>query len=170
MKLTLQDMLDTLKGQSRSDEAIFWFALFWNSGSQSDLYQILCETKYDPSLYELRLKPGYKFDPTKKQEFLTPANDPEIVYCHALLRDQYERAYGPLREYALRAIPYLDVKENDVVICGPGRQFPCIEADWPCRVFKHHGDLGVPCAEDPTTRSFHPFKAGPTGHIIGFRR
>lgn len=167
MNLTLQDMRDALKGQMRSDEAIFWFCLFWNSGVNSDLYRIMCETKYDPSLYALRLKSGLKME---KREFFTPANDPEIVYCHALLRDQYERAFGPLREYPLRPIPYLDVKENDVVICGPGRQFPCIEADWPCRVFKDRGDLGVPCAEDPTKRSFHPFKAGPTGHLIGFRR
>ena len=164
MNLTLQDMLDTLKGQARSDEAIFWFCLFWNSGVRSDLYRIMCETKYDPSLYQHRFKPG------SKSEKLTPESDPEIVYAHVLLREQYERAFGPLREYPLRPIPFLDVKENDVVICGPGRQFPCIEADWPCRVFKHHGDLGVPCAEDSTTRSFHPFKAGPTGHIIGFRR
>ena len=158
-----------LKGQRRSDEAIFWFGLFWNSGPQSDLYRAMCLTKYDPSLYEIRLKPGYKFDPGR-HEILTPATDPEIVYCHSLLKGWYESVHRPLREYPLLPIRFDDVKEDDVVICGPGRQFPCIEADWPCRVFKHHGDLGVPCAEDPTTRAFHPFRPDPNGYIVGFRR
>ena len=164
MQLTMQDMNDVLKNHSRADEAIFWFALSWNAGADSDLYRILCQTKFDPSLYRLRRKPG-------STEVITPDNDPEIVYCHKLLRDQYERAFGPLREYPLRPIRFAEIKENDVVICGPGRQFACIEANWPCRVFKHHGDLGVPCAESPIKRSFHLFDMDPTsGYIVGFRR
>jgi len=114
----------------------------------------MCETNFEPQLY------------TQKQI----ENDPEIMYCHVVLRGQYEKAFGPLREYPLRPILFFSVKENDVLICGPGRQFPCIEADWPCRVHKRHGDLGVPCAENPTTRSFHPLKAGKDGYLIGFRR
>lgn len=163
MALTLQDLRDTLHGQMRADEAIFWFGLFWNSGPESDLYKAMCQTKFDPSLYVLRRKTG-------STELLTPANDPDIVYAHVLLREKYERAFGPLREYPLRSIKFDDIKEDDVVICGPGRQFPCIEADWPCRVFLKDGWLGVPCAEDHTTRSFHPFKPNRLGNILGFRR
>jgi hypothetical protein len=153
MNLTLTDMRDALKGQRKATEAIFWFGLFWNSGPDSDLYRAMCETGFEPQLY------------TQKQI----ENDPEIIYCHAVLKEKYEEAFGPLHEYPLRRIPFLAVKENDVLICGPGRQFPCIEADWPCRVHLHHGDLGVPCAEDHMTRSFHPL-ANRDGYVIGFRR
>ena len=57
--MNLQDMRDALKGQSRADEAIFWFCMFWNSGpDNSDLYRIMCETGYDPHFYALRKQYG----------------------------------------------------------------------------------------------------------------
>ena len=162
--ITLQDMRDALKGQSRADEAIFWFCMCWNSGpDNSDLYRIMCETGYDPHFYALRKQYG-------SEKYLTPATDPELVYCHELLRERWEKSFGPLREYPLRPIRFGTLKENDVVICGPGRQFACIPADWPCRVYLAGGDLKVPCAEDKTGRAFHPFKMGPDGNIVGFRR
>lgn len=178
--MKLQDMRDALKRQDRADEAIFWFGYFWNSGPTSDLYRAMCETGYDPSLYQIRIKPGTeKFIETEpgKVERLTPANDPEILYCHAILMAQYKREHpenfntqGVPYEFPLRRIRFDAIKEDDIVVHGPGRPFACIEADWPCRVFKHHGDLGVPCAEDPTARSFHPFKMDTDGFIVGFRR
>jgi hypothetical protein len=164
VNMTLQDMRDTLKGQYRADEAIFWFGLFWNSGSDTDLYRIMCETKYDPHFYALRKKFG------SNDEYLTPASDPEIVYCHTLLCAQWERGHGRLIEYPLRPIKFGTLKENDVVVHGPGRPFICIPAGWPCRVYRVGGELKVPCAEDKTGRAFHPLKAGRDGYLIGFRR
>ena len=123
MSISLQDMRDALKGQSRADEAIFWFGYFWNAGPQSDLYRIMCETIYDPHFYEIRKQAG-------SDKSLTPASDPAIVYAHVLLRERWEKSFGPLREYPLRPIRFGTLKENDVVICGPGRQFACIPADW----------------------------------------
>jgi hypothetical protein len=157
-------MRDTLKGQTRADEAIFWHCLFWNSGPDSDLYRIMCETGYDPHFYAIRKKFG------SDTEFLTPESDPDIAYCHILLREQWEKAYGPLREYPLRPIKFGTLKENDVVVHGPGRPFMCIPAGWPCRVYLVGGELKVPCAEDKTGRAFHSFKMGPDGNIFGFRR
>lgn len=165
MTLTLQDMRDVLKGQGRSTEAIFWFCLFWNSGPQSDLYRVMCETNYDPHFYEFKHKPG-----GSPSEFLSPGTDPEILFAHAVLREHYERAYGPLREYPLRPIRFGTLKENDVVIHGPGRVFACIPAEWPCRVFLVGGELAVPCAEDRTGRAHHRFEMLPDGSIKGFRR
>lgn len=173
MQPTLDDMLSALKGQRRAREAIFWFAYKWHSGPPSPLYRIMCDTNYDPSLYEFRLKPGYKFDPTTAKKpgvFLNPMTDPEIFYCDTVLTERWVKAFGALREYPLFPVLFDTVKENDVVVCGPGRQFACIEADWPCRVFSHHGDLGVPCAEDLTKRSFHKFERQSDGLIRGFRR
>lgn len=181
--MTLSEMRAALKNQSRADEAIFWFGAFYHSGPDSDLYRAMCETGYDPSLYQIRIKPG-------SEQFLdagvrlTPANDPEIVYCHKLLVEQYGKEHpenffydrtpagvvARPREFPLHRIKLAALKEDDIVFHGPGRQFACIEADWPCRVFKHHGDLGVPCAEDKTKRSFHSLKIGPDGYVIGFRR
>src|SRR6185312_5130414 len=144
--MNLQEMRSALKGQNRDSEAIFWFGLFWNAGATSDLYRAMCDTNYDPSLYLLWRKSG-------SNEILTPANDPEILYCHRVLMDQYKREHpenfdlrGRPIEFPLHPIKYADIKENDVVIHGPGRPFACIESDWPCRVFTWHGDLGVPCA------------------------
>lgn len=154
MKITLQDMRAALKGQMKADEAIFWFCLFWYPGPTSDLYRIMVATNFHPRLR------------TQKQI----ANDPEIIYCHEVLKDLYEKVYGPLRETALLPILPQTVEENDVLICGPGRQFACIEADWPCRVYKWRGDLGVACAEDGRGQSFHPLKVGPDGFLVGFRR
>ena len=164
MSLTIQDMRDTLKGQDRANEAIFWWCLFWNSGPDSDLYRIMCATDYDPRFYMLRKKLG------SDDEFVTPANDPDIVYCHKVLHDRWEKAFGPLVEYPLRPIKFGTLKENDVVIHGPGRPFMCIPAGWPCRVYLDGGELKVPCAEDKTGRAFHAFKMGRDGNIVGFRR
>ena len=154
MNITLQDMHAALKGQMRADEAIFFFCLFWNSGPDSDLYRALSKTDFDPRL--------------RVQQQIT--NDPEILYCHELLKDMYEKVYGPLREFPLRPFRLADIKENDVVTHGPGRPFVCIEANWPCRVFVSGGKLGVPCSEDISTRYFHPFKTDADGYVIGFQR
>ena len=163
MNVTLQDLRDVLKGQHRTDEAIFWFGYFWNAGPQSDLYRIMCETIYDPHFYEIRKQAG-------SDKSLTPASDPAIVYAHVLLRKRWEQAFGPLREYPLHLIPFGALKENDVVVHGPGRKFVCIPADWPCRVYLDGGVLKVPCAEDKTGRAFHTFRADSNGFIVGFRR
>ena len=164
MSLTIQEMRDTLKGQDRANEAIFWFGLFWNSGPGSDLYRIMCETNYDPHFYAMRKRVG------SEDKFLSPESDPEIVYCHTLLRERWEKAFGPLRESPLRPIRFGTLKENDVVVHGPGRPFICIPAGWPCRVYLDGGELKVPCAEDKTGRAFHSFKRGPDGNVVGFRR
>lgn len=153
--VTLQDMREALKGQMKADEAIFWFCLAWNSGPRSNLYRAMVATDFSPRLL------------TQKQI----ENDPEILYCHAVLKDLYEKASGmPLHEYPLRPVKFADVKENDVLVHGPGRPFICLEAGWPCRVYKWHGDLGVACVEDGHGASFHPLRADADGLVVGFRR
>lgn len=153
--MNLQDMRDALKGQMKADEAIFWFCLFWNSGADSDLYRAMVASNFHPRLYSQR----------------QIENDPEIIYCHEVLKTMYEKEYGcQPREFPLRKVKFSDVKENDVLIHGPGRPFVCLEAGWPCRVYKWHGDLGVACAEDGKGASFHPLKAALDGTVIGFCR
>ncbi len=152
--MNLQDMRDALKGQMKADEAIFWWCLFWNAGPDSNLYRAMVGTNFHPRLH------------SQKQI----ESDPEILYCHEVLKDLYEKEYGPLREYPLRPVKFSDVKENDVLVHGPGRPFVCLEAGWPCRVYKWHDDLGVACAEDGHGSSFHPLKADVDGNVIGFQR
>ena len=162
--MTLQDMLDVLRGRvnsTRAKEAVFWFAFKWHAGPGSDLYRIMCETGYDPHFYQTQNGAGKK---------LSPATEPELLHCEQILGDAYVKAFGVPREYQLLPIKFGTLKENDVVVHGPGRPFICIPAGWPCRVYLDGGELKVPCAEDKTGRAFHSFKIGPDGNVVGFRR
>jgi hypothetical protein len=154
MTISLQDMRDVLKGQAKADQAIFWFGYFWNHGPADPLYKAMCETNYDP-----RLRVQQQID-----------TDPEIIYCMKMLMEQYIRAYGLPFESTMHSIPFKTIKEGDIVTHGPGRPFVCIEGDWPCKVFKENGELGVGCTEDNRTRYFHKFEILPSGHVKGFIR
>lgn len=155
MTLTVDDMRAALRGQNKAEEAIFWFGHFWNSGPESDLYKAMIATN---------------FHPTRAAKHKQIANDPEILYCSKVLMDQYVRRFGYPREYALQPFKLSTIQENDVVVCGPGRQFACIDADWPLRVHLWRGDLSVYCAEDLRFQYHHPLKEGPDGFVVGFRR
>lgn len=160
MTITLQDMRDTLKGQRKADEAIFWFCNAWHCGSDSDLYRAMVETNFHP-------------DQIRQRQI---SRDPEILYALDVLGEKF----GPLVETPLMPIKFGDVRENDVLIACEitqpefrrkyGERFVCIADGWPCRVYKWHGDLGVSCVEDGHGKSFHKLEMDESGYVVGFRR
>lgn len=165
MNLTINDMRDVLKGQRRADEVIFWFCNAWHAGKGSDLYRIMKASTFTPRLH------------LQKQV----QNDPEILYGFEVLGALYQKAYGPMVEYQLQPVPFAEIEEDDVLIHAKSpiphallkrlvQEFPCIEAGWPCRVYKWHGDLGVACAEGPSGASFHKFEVKSDGTVRGFWR
>jgi hypothetical protein len=154
MKLTIQDFRDALKGQRKTEEAIFYFCHAWHNGPDSDLYRIMIEANFHPRLH---LQKQIK-------------DDPEILYAFDVLGRLAERAYGRLAEYPTQPIRFDSIKENDVIIHTSPRTFPCIEAGWPCRVYLWHGGFGVACAEGPSGASFHPLRPDSRGFVVGFRR
>jgi hypothetical protein len=150
--MTLQDMRDALRGQNKANEAIFWFCLAWNQGPESDLYRIMIETHYDPFF-------------NKQHQIST---DPEILYCFDVLGKMYERAFGVPVEWPLQRIKFDDLKEDDIIIAEAC--WPCIQAGWPCKVYKWHGALGVACVDSPDKRAFHGLEPTSDGYVKGFRR
>jgi hypothetical protein len=148
--ITLTDLRGALRGQNKADEAIFWFCHAWHSGPSSDLYRAMVELDFHPRLH------------TQKQI----VNDPEILYCFDVLG----KLVGPLVEHSMSRIRLGDVKENDVLTHTNPQTFVCIEAGWPCRVYRHHGCLGVACAEGPSGASFHLLVPDPEGYVRGFVR
>jgi hypothetical protein len=160
MTITLTDMRESLRGQRKADEAIFWFCNAWHSGLDSDLYHVIREVNFHP-------------DQHRQKQI---KDDPEILYCLDVLGTKF----GPFVEAALLPIKFADVKENDVLIAGEitdpkfrlkyGSRFVCIEKGWPCRVYKWHGDLGVACAEDHHGKSFHALEVDERGYVVGFVR
>ena len=175
-RITLDDMRSALRGQHRAEEAIFWFCNAWHSGALSDLYQILRKCTYTPTFHKLAAE-------AKRISAENPIKDSdELKYCFQVLGALYERTFGhaPV-EYRLQPIRMDDVQEDDVVIHAKwpmpdpvlGRhvqEFPCIQAGWPCRVYKHHGQLGVACVEGPDGANFHPLEADKNGFVRGFWR
>jgi len=160
MTITYTDMRDSLRGQRKADEAIFWFCYAWHSGADSDLYRAMVESDFHP-------------DQHRQTQI---ADDPEILYCFDVLG----KTFGPFIEAQMQPIKFGDVKENDVLttseITHPafrlkyGERFVCIERGWPCRVYKWHGDLGVACAEDGHGKSFHKLEVDEAGYVVGFVR
>ncbi len=161
MTITLQDLRESLKGQRKSEEAIFWFCYTWNSGVDSDLYRAMIETDFHPDLQR-----------QKSIEY-----DDEICYCLHVL----ETKFGPFVEMAMRPVQFADVKENDVLTPAPitspkfreryGDKFSCISDGWPCRVYRGHGVLGVTCsASHGSEPKFHPLEPDENGYVVGFRR
>jgi len=150
--MTLQDMRDALRGQSKANEAIFWFCFAWQQGKGSDLYRIMVETKYDPFF--------------NKQHQI--ARDPEIMYCFDVLGKMYETAFGAPVEWPLQPIKLVDVEEDDVIVAE--NCWPCIQGGWPCKVYRDHGALGVACVDSPDKRAFHALEPDAEGFVKGFRR
>lgn len=152
--MTKQDMLDVLRGEPNAEEAIFWWAYCWHSGAGSDLYQIMCDSSYIP---------------LQDRKF---AEDPMVVRCI----EKLDRAFGPLVEHDYKPVKITDVREGQVLIAGSN--FPCILPKWPCRVYRHHGELGVACSGGVhgvkllpgSETTFHPFRIDAEGIIEGFRR
>lgn len=149
-----QDLLDALKNHPKAPAAIFWWCYAWHSGVGSDLYAIMCDSGL-----------GYVPHPTW-------AKDPEIVD----LIGRLDTLFGPLVEHAYNPVKLADVKEGEVLIAG--EHFPCIVNRWPCRVYRHHGALGVACSGGVhgirllpgSETTFHPLTEDERGYVIGFRR
>lgn len=152
--MTKQDLLDVLRGYAKHEEAIFWWAYAWHSGAGSDLYKIMCESTYIPVA-------GRKW-----------SEDPDVVQCFAKL----DAVFQPLVEHDYKLVRIEDVQEGQVLIAGS--HFPCILNRWPCRVYRHHGALGVACSGGVhgvkllpgSETTFHPLTADDKGHVVGFRR
>lgn len=154
--MTKQDLLDALKNHPKAPEAIFWWCYAWNAGADSDLYNIMCDDTlgYVPSL-------------ARKW-----ADDPEIVDLLARL----DHTFGPLVEHPLQPVKLALVREGQVLVAGS--HFPCIINRWPCRVYRHHGALGVACSGGVhgvkllpgSETTFHPLTEDRHGYVIGFRR
>jgi hypothetical protein len=155
-EMTKQDLLDALRGQPKAACAIFWWAYAWHSGVDSDLYKIMCDDQL-----------GYIPDPKHNWSM-----DPEVTKCFAIL----DAKFGPLVEHAYQPVKLADVKEGQVLIAG--KQFACITNRWPCRVYRHHGALGVACSGGVhgikllpgSETTFHELKEDRFGYVIGFRR
>jgi hypothetical protein len=180
MTITLSDMRESLRGQRKADEAIFWFCHAWHSGSDSDLYRIMLETNFYPDQHRNRWArklwkpdgtPDLDLNGEQKAEY-----DPEILYCFDVL----ETKFGPFIQTPMRPVKFCDVREKDVLVASYitdpkfrlkyGDRFVCIEKGWPCRVYKWHGDLGVACAEDHRGKQFHVLEADENGYVVGFVR
>lgn len=160
--VTLQDMRDVVRGNPNADEAIFWWSYAWHSGKQSDFYRIMCEVPYQPT-------PGRKF-----------SEDPLTVEGIQKL----DEAFKPCVEHAYQPVKLADVEEGDVLVAGA--HFVCLLNRWPCRVYKHHGALGVACGGgvrhvgtpvpelaakgNKDNYYWHPLTADNDGIVIGFRR
>ncbi len=168
--MTKQDLFDALKNHPLAPEAIFWWCHCWHGGVGTDLYRIMC----DDSL-------GYIPDPNRR----APTKDPEIVKLFAVL----DHTFGPLTENALLPVRLREVREGQILIHADrehedpilGTQitpwFPCLPQRWPCRVYRHHGGLGVECSIlhgikllPGTSRPFHPLQDDGRGYVIGFCR
>lgn len=151
-----QDLLDCLKGHPNAAEAIFWWCYAWHGGEGTDLYAIMCDDQL-----------GYVPNPHKNFR-----DDPGVVECFARL----DAAFGPLVEHDLKPVKLADVKEGQVLIAGS--DWLCINRRWPCRVYRHHGALGVACSGavhgvkllPGSETTFHPLQEDPNGYVIGFRR
>ena len=160
MTITLTDMRESLKGQRKADEAIFWFCHAWHQGPKSDLYHAMVETNFHPDQHrQMQIK-----------------DDPEILYALDVLGTKF----GPFIEAPMGPVLLDDVQENDVLVASDifqpdfrlkyGERFMCIEKGWPCRVYKWHGSLGVACAEDHHGKQFHILEADERGYVVGFQR
>jgi hypothetical protein len=51
------------------ESAIYWFANYWHSGQWSDLYKVLCQSEYKPSILSKNAKDDLKEDCTAWELF-----------------------------------------------------------------------------------------------------
>jgi hypothetical protein len=155
--MTIQGMRAALSSQRRAEESIFYFCVAWHWGKGTDLYTALRACEFTPLFHKTRQING----------------DPELTYGHNILSDLYQREYGHLPvEWRLYDFRIQSVEEADVITHTTPATFPCIAAGWPCRVFKHHGGFGVPCADSKKETAFHPLETiAPDSDIVkGFLR
>lgn len=165
--MTKQDMIDVLKNHPRAKDAIFWFCQAWHSG-EDDLYQIMCSLDFEPRPWSMT---AHVKDP--KTGFLVnnPLYDPVLID----LLQQLE-VLAPVVEPPLNPVKLADVKEGQVLTAGSS--FHCLQNRWPCRVYRHHGALGVACSGavhgvkllPGSETTFHPLTEDKDGFVIGFRR
>lgn len=159
--VTLQDMREALANHPSADVAIFWWCFMWQSGKGSDLYRIMSEVLYTPTP---------NVDATR---------DPEVADMICKLDARFgdivgRNADGSLVEPPLRPVLLRDVQEDEYLIAGS--KFLCLHKRWPCRVYRHHGGLGVACGGGVNhvgkvgEHFWHPFQEDDKGFIIGFRR
>lgn len=166
--MTKQDLIDTLKNHPKAPEAIFWWCYCWHSGEGSDLYEIMC----DDSLGYIPNWNDNVRDPISGIVSPRWRNDPEVIECIRWLDERF----GPLVEHSYQPVKLAAVKEGQVLIAGS--HFPCIIERWPCRVYRHHGALGVACTGSVhgvkllpgSETTFHPLTEDTQGYVIGFRR
>lgn len=152
--MTKQDLLDAIRGEPKAEEAIFWFCFAWNDGVHGDLYDILVKSKVIPDVNS-----NWCGDPDVKR-----------------LVERLTTVFGPLVEHPLMPVLIEDVHEGHILTAGS--HFNCIRKRWPCRVYRHHGVLGVACSGGVhgvrllpgSETTFHPLKANDAGIVEGFRR
>lgn len=144
-----QDLLDACKGHPKAEEAVFWFCYSWQSGRNSDLYRALCESPYWPPF---------------QRQF---SDDPDIISLFASL----EEKFGPMdKEPPWEPIRFSDLQEGDIVVAGS--KLSCLPNRWPCKVFRHGGQLAVMCNDGRHEggSGIHTLHADPEGYLRGFRR
>ena len=148
--MTLADMVAVIGGGPKAFGSIFWWCYAWHSGRDSDLYKIMRSLDFMPD-------PSIKF-----------VDDPEVVANFAKL----DEAFRPDPPPAYQPVALADVQESDVLVAGS--KFTCLLNQWPCRVFKYAGALGVMCNGDAIfgkpKASFHQLTADENGIVVGFRR
>lgn len=166
--MTKQDLVDALRGHPRANDAIFWFCQAWHSGDD-DLYKIMCAMDYTPRPWSDN--PMVK-DPSTGKLISNPKYDPDLVELLNVLAARFESIVEP----PLLSVMLRDVREGQVLTADGG--FPCILANWPCRVYRHHGALGVQCSGGvhgirllPGSEvTFHPLTEDERGYVVGFKR
>lgn len=161
--VTKQDMIDALKNHPRANDAIFWYCQAWHNGDD-DLYRIMCSMDYTPRPWSPhpKLPDG---SPNKNY-------DPDLT----ALMNRLATVFDKIAESPMQRIMLRDVREGHVLTHDG--TFPCIAKGWPCKVFKHHGGLGVQCSGGihgvrllpGSEATFHPFTEDQQGYVVGFRR
>lgn len=162
--MTKQDFLDALKEHPRAIDAIFWYCQAWHDG-EDDLYRIMCELDFTPRPWSDSPTIGDTLTPN-------PNYDPVLVDMLSTL----DEAFTPITTPPLRPVKLKNVREGHVLTADKG--FPCIVGNWPCRVFRHHGALGVQCSGGvhgirllPGSEvTFHPLTEDERGYVVGFKR
>lgn len=167
--MTKEDFISVLRGHPRTNDAIYWFCQAWHSGDD-DLYKIMCSLDFTPRpwsdnpMIEDRARPG--------RFIANPNYDPDLVGLLTRLND----AFHPVVQPEFECVRLDAVKEGQVLTAGD--QFACIRNKWPCRVYRHHGALGVECSGGVhgvkllpgSERTFHRLTEDENGYVVGFLR
>lgn len=165
---TLRDFLDVIGEHPRWRDAVYWYCQAWHNGDD-DLYRIMCSLDFTPKPWSTD---EFKLDSATDLMVPNSTYDPDLV----MLLTKLDGVFIHDTEPPLRPVKMKDVREGHVLTADGG--FPCIVGNWPCRVYKHHGALGVQCSGGVhgikllpgSETTFHPLQEDVEGDVIGFRR